>query len=1212
MAGIVLTRLRRLAALAGKGLLLAVVLTLAAAGVGLVTLLHHPAAPGWVAGWAGEITGGRLTVEKAEGRLAGPLRLEGVRWEDETVTAGAAGIDLDWRPLDLLVGRVRIHRLHIQGLTVTARGGEPSPTTEAQGPAFPELPALPLALDITGARVAADRLPGLEGPLHLRLAARAGGTRIRDLTATLRHRGARLTLAGVGDWRQRALEARLQADSPTPLGPATARLDLAGDIEELRVEGRGSGPARIRLEGRLRTLLEDPTVDLTLRADRPGPALQERAGFPWLGQVTADLTGPVATPSMTLAARLDLGGDGLWAVEAEGRRGADGWLHLPALALNRLDAGGGAVTGSGAWHLGEGRGTAALNSDGLALPRGLGQLEGLALRAGGAGKTLHAELHELKALGGSAHGRASLTLEGDRPWQANLAWEGVETGGLLPDWPATLTGETRLHGTLAGPTATVEGLQLAGDLRGHDLAVAGRGAWAPDGWRVAGLDASVGANHLAGHASGPTPLTADLRLDLSDPEALHPDLHGRLEGRLGWADGSGSARLTGTDLAWGDLVAIPQLRASAQGSPEHLRAGLAIPAAEVANQRAGALSLTLEGPPERLNWTLAAGRPRLALAGTLEPAAGEFRATTGVATAAGEIWQLAGHLRARQGADGWGVESGCWLGDAGGRLCAGAHGDADGGMAALDLAGLELAPLARLIPGGTRLHDGQLDSRARLRWSDAIDELALAAEARGLELAHPRLDGEIAARLERLDLRADYTAETGLTAGTTLHTGEPGDEFTGRVHLPEWRWATVDADQPLEGEMRADRVGVAWIGPLVPGFIRTDGQLAADIDLTGTLGKPLPRGALHWREGRLRIADAGLDLRPVTATIRANGAEPLQVQARARSGGGTLDLAGTFQPRPPMTADLRLTGQGVQVVDLPEARVQASPDLRLELTPEEAAFTGEVRIPEARLVLPEGGGASGAAPSPDVVYREAREEEAGLPVRADIRLLLGPRIYLRGHGFRGRLEGDLRLLQEPGSPPRGRGELVIQDGHYRAWGQELTIDNGRLLFADTPVDNPGLDLRAERPGLPVTAGVHVGGRLRDPNLALYSDPAMEDSEILSWVVLGRPLESASGEEGASLAAAATALQLAGGNRLATQLGDRFGIDEVGIASGTTADSAALVLGTWLSPRLYVRYAIGLTEDINTLRTRYLLDDQWTLEAETGEASGIDLLWSIER
>ncbi|MGM0412551.1 MAG: hypothetical protein ACQERG_04505, partial [Pseudomonadota bacterium] len=948
MAGVLLTRLQHLAALAGKGLLLAVVLALAAAGVGLVTLLHHPAAPGWVAGWAGEITGGRLTVEEAEGRLAGPLRLEGVRWEDEALTAGAAGIDLDWRPLDLLAGRVRIHRLHVQGLTVTTRGGETGPATEGQPTAFPELPALPLALDITGARVAADHLPGLEGPLHLRLAAGAGGTRLRDLTATLRHRGARLTFAAEGDWRQRALEARLRIDTPTPLGPATARLDLAGDTDELRVEGRGSGPARVRLEGRLRTLLEDPTVDLTLRADRPGPALQERAGLPWLGQVTADLTGPVATPAMTLAARLDLGGDGLWGLEAEGRRGADGWLHLPALALERLDAGGGGVTGSGAWHLGEGRGAAALASDGLALPRGLGRLEGLALRVGGtpshwdlagtvaahpadlpaasarlrargSGETLHTELHELEALGGSAHGRATLTLEGDRPWQADLAWEGVETGGLLPDWPATLTGETRLHGTLAGPTATVEGLQLAGDLRGHDLAVAGRGAWAPDGWRVAGLDASVGENHLAGHASGPSPLTADLRLDLSDPEALHPDLHGRLEGRLGWADGSGSARLTGTDLAWGDLVAIPQLRVSAQGSPEHLRAGLAIPAAEVANQRAGALSLTLEGPPERLNWTLAAGRPRLALAGTLEPAAGEFRATTGVATAAGEIWQLDGHLRARQEADGWGVESGCWLGDAGGRLCAGAHGDADGGMAALDLAGLELAPLTRLIPGGTRLHAGQLDSRARLRWSDAIDELALAAEARGLELVHPRMDDEIAARLDRLDLRADYTAETGLTAGTSLHTGEPTGDFTGRVHLPEWRWAAVDADQPLQGALHADRVGVAWIGPLVPGFIRTDGHLAADIDLTGTLGEPLPRGALHWREGRLRIADAGLDLRPVTATIRANGAEPLQVEAQARSGGGTLDLAGTFQPRPPMTADLRLTGKGVQVVDLPEA-----------------------------------------------------------------------------------------------------------------------------------------------------------------------------------------------------------------------------------------------------------------------------------------------------
>ncbi|MFP4607914.1 MAG: translocation/assembly module TamB domain-containing protein, partial [Thiohalospira sp.] len=924
-----------------------------------------------------------------------------------------------------------------------------------------------------------------------------------------------------------------------------------------------------------------------------------------------------------------------------------------ALTLSRLDGAGGAIAGRGVWHPEEARGAADLDSDGLALPRGIGHVDRLRATGGGtpdhwdldleaaasppgypsasarlgargSAGTIRWQLLELAALDGTARGTGSLELAGGQPWQADLAWEDLESEALLPEWPATLSGETRLRGTLTAPPedrapegsrgtpeVIVDHLALKGDLRGHALDLRGSGAWSPAAWRLEGLEASVGENRLSARAHGPQRLAAGVELEVPEPDLIHPDLRGRLKAHLDWADGAGEGLVTATDLRWGDGVSMPRLRASVDGSPEDLRAALAVPAITWEGHELGGLALNLAGPPREPQWTLAAGRPRLALAGTVRPLRGRLTATTGTAHLGGALWELEGALAAHLDGAAWGVESGCWLSDAGGRLCAGAQGSDTGGSAALDLEGLELAPLARLLPGGTRLQSGVLGSRAHLAWSETIDRLDLTARATDLDLVHPRQEEAIAARLRSVDLTAGYAGEGGLQARTTVRSAEPAGELTADVQLPRWRWAAVDPAQPLEGSVTADGVDLAWIGPLAPGFLRTKGRLEADVDLAGTLGEPLPRGRAEWREGRVRLAETGLDLHPVTATIIADGAAPLQLEARAGSGDGHLALDGTFQPRPPMTADLRLTGDGARVADLPEARVAVRPDIRLVVTPESASVEGEVRIPEARLVLPEGSG-GGVSPSPDVVYRTEAPESAGLPLTADIRLLLGQRVYLRGHGFRGRLEGDLRLIQEPGTPTRGRGELVIQDGHYRAWGQELTIDDGRLLFADTPVDNPGLDLRAERPGLSVTAGVHVGGRLQDPSLRLFSDPPMEDSEILSWVVLGRPLESASGEEGASLAAAATALQLAGGGRLANELGDRFGIDEVGIASGTTADSAALVLGTWLSPRLYVRYAIGLTEDINTLRTRYLLDEQWTLEAETGAASGIDLLWSIDR
>ena len=61
-----------------------------------------------------------------------------------------------------------------------------------------------------------------------------------------------------------------------------------------------------------------------------------------------------------------------------------------------------------------------------------------------------------------------------------------------------------------------------------------------------------------------------------------------------------------------------------------------------------------------------------------------------------------------------------------------------------------------------------------------------------------------------------------------------------------------------------------------------------------------------------------------------------------------------------------------------------------------------------------------------------------------------------------------------------------------------------------------------------------------------------------------------------------------------------------------ANETSLVLGKYLSPRLYVSYGISLTESLNTLKLRYSLNDRWTVKTEVGEARGADLVYTIEK
>ncbi|MBL7003881.1 MAG: translocation/assembly module TamB domain-containing protein [Gammaproteobacteria bacterium] len=97
-----------------------------------------------------------------------------------------------------------------------------------------------------------------------------------------------------------------------------------------------------------------------------------------------------------------------------------------------------------------------------------------------------------------------------------------------------------------------------------------------------------------------------------------------------------------------------------------------------------------------------------------------------------------------------------------------------------------------------------------------------------------------------------------------------------------------------------------------------------------------------------------------------------------------------------------------------------------------------------------------------------------------------------------------------------------------------------------------------------------------------------------------------------MAKAALALGLSGGDRIARTIGDRFGLDEMRVESNDSGDQASLVIGRYLSPRLYVSYGVGLIESVNTLSVRYKISEKWQLKAESGEYQGADILYTFER
>ena len=433
------------------------------------------------------------------------------------------------------------------------------------------------------------------------------------------------------------------------------------------------------------------------------------------------------------------------------------------------------------------------------------------------------------------------------------------------------------------------------------------------------------------------------------------------------------------------------------------------------------------------------------------------------------------------------------------------------------------------------------------------------------------------------------------------------------MELPGADLLTLDAQtQSLLGDARINVSDLGMVEAIVPEVQQFKGAVVLNLKAAGTLARPRLSGEARIDNASLQVPRLGLTIEQINFHALTDGFESLQLSLQAKSAGGTLAIEGkTILDRAAgWPTKITIKGDRFEASRIPEARVLVSPDLTVVIEHHNIVTSGSVTIPYAKLQPTDV--STAAQVSSDVVISggdQVAEEKWAMTTR--VRLILGEQVTVFGFGFEGRLDGSLLLEDEPGQLTRATGEINIPQGRYRAYGQRLDVEQGRLLYTGGPLTNPGLNLRAVRRVDSVTAGIRVKGSLDQPQLELFSNPAMGQTDTLSYLVLGRPMETASGEEGQVVAKAALALGLSGGDRLARLLGDRFGLDEMRVEAGPN-DEASLVVGRYLSPRLYVSYGVGLIEAVNTFSLRYKITDKWQLKAESGEAQGADLLYTIER
>lgn len=478
---------------------------------------------------------------------------------------------------------------------------------------------------------------------------------------------------------------------------------------------------------------------------------------------------------------------------------------------------------------------------------------------------------------------------------------------------------------------------------------------------------------------------------------------------------------------------------------------------------------------------------------------------------------------------------------------------------------------------------------------------------------------------DALNLALRWDSERAGTAEGQLSTRLVRSAATG------WGWPE---DAPLKGQFRAQlpRIGV-WSVLAPPGW-RLRGSLAANVAISGNRAAPQLAGTLQADDLALRSVVDGIEfgngrLRATLDGTRMSISEFTLQGAGDKGAGGVLRAqgeAGWVDGKPQVLLDAKL--ERLRASLRTDRQITLSGDIQAKLEGKAAAFTGALRVDQASILLPDestpqlgddvivrgssGGAAAGKKAPAETSSTAGADDKNGRSLKLAVQLDLGDNFRIQGKGLDTRVRGTLALNAESIDTVRLTGAVSTVGGQYRAYGQRLDVEQGLLRFTGA-VDNPTLDILAIRPNLTQRVGVQILGTALLPRVRLYAQPELPDAEKLSWLVVGRSSASG-GAEAALLQQAAIALlgSKAGQSR---GLAASLGLDELSfrgsetLANGSTSEGA-VTLGKRFSRNFYAAYERSISGALGTLFVFYDLSQRFTIRAQAGEQSAVDLIFTL--
>ncbi len=324
-------------------------------------------------------------------------------------------------------------------------------------------------------------------------------------------------------------------------------------------------------------------------------------------------------------------------------------------------------------------------------------------------------------------------------------------------------------------------------------------------------------------------------------------------------------------------------------------------------------------------------------------------------------------------------------------------------------------------------------------------------------------------------------------------------------------------ETPITAKARLPRSSVNFVRQFVPELEQLDGDLGLDVDVSGTIGKPVLSGAGDMTVNVARFTNATLPaLQNFSARLNfAQNALSLE-RFGGDLAGGRFTMSGrvTFPKLTQPTLDLRLKANSVLLARNDTLTARADANLAVTGPFAAATVTGNVAMTNSHILknidlIPIG---LPGRPAPQPPSERPDFSISAPPFRDwkfDVAIATKDPVLIRGNLATGEATGDLKLTGT-GLHPALQGLVRMEKVEATLPFSRLEVSRGSLTFDPSDSMNPKIDLEGTSVLRDYTVRVYVYGHVLSPEAIFTSEPPLPQEEIISLIATGATRQELSG------------------------------------------------------------------------------------------------------